>query len=56
MVKSLSANSGAASGNIGSIPGLGRSPGGGNGNPLRECHISGFTLKIMCVSYHNDAI
>ena len=34
MVKNLPANSGDA-GNLGSIPGLGRSPGGGNGNPLQ---------------------
>ena len=33
MVKSLSANAGDA-GDVGSIPGLGRTPGGGNGNPL----------------------
>ena len=34
VVKNLPANSGDA-GNLGSIPGLGRSPGGGNGNPLQ---------------------
>ena len=34
MVKNLPANSGDA-GNLGSIPGLGRSPGGGNGNLLQ---------------------
>ena len=33
VAKNLPANAGAA-GNAGSIPGLGRSPGGGNGNPL----------------------
>ena len=33
-VKNLPANAGD-SGNLGSIPGLGRSPGGGNGNPLK---------------------
>ena len=33
MVNNLLANAGGASG-IGSIPGLGRSPGEGNGNPL----------------------
>ena len=31
MVKTLSANAG----DTGSIPGLGRSPGGGNGNPIQ---------------------
>ena len=31
MVKDLLANEG----DVGSIPGLGRSPGGGNGNPLQ---------------------
>ena len=33
MVKNLLANAGAA-GDVGSIPGLGRAPGVGNGNPL----------------------
>ena len=33
MVKNLSANAGEA-GDAGLIPGLERSPGGGNGNPL----------------------
>ena len=34
MVKNPPANTGDT-GNLGSIPGLGRSPGGGNGNPLQ---------------------
>ena len=34
MVKNLPARAGDT-GDEGSIPGLGRSPGGGNGNPLR---------------------
>ena len=34
MVKSLPANAGDTR-DAGSIPGLGRSPGGGNGNPLQ---------------------
>ena len=34
MVKSLPANAGDG-GDVGSIPGLGRSPGVGNGNPLQ---------------------
>ena len=34
VVKNLPANAEAA-GNTGTIPGLGRSPGGGNGNPLQ---------------------
>ena len=34
MVKNLLANSGDV-GDMGSIPGLGRSPGEGNGNPLQ---------------------
>ena len=33
VVKNISANRGATE--VGSIPGLGRSPGGGNGNPLQ---------------------
>ena len=34
VVKNLPANAGAT-GDLGSIPGLERSPGGGNGNPLQ---------------------
>ena len=34
MVKNLPANAGDT-GDVGSIPGSGRSPGGGNGNPLQ---------------------
>ena len=34
VVKNLPANA-RDSGNLGSIPGLGRSPGGGNGTPLQ---------------------
>ena len=34
VVKNLPANAGDAR-DVGSIPGLGRSPGGGNGNPLQ---------------------
>ena len=35
VVKHLPANAGDA-GDVGSIPGSGRSPGGGNGNPLQH--------------------
>ena len=35
VVKSLPANAGDG-GDVGSIPGLGRSPGVGNGNPLQD--------------------
>ena len=38
MVKNLSANPGAA-GDLGSIPGSGRSPGEGNGNPLHYSRL-----------------
>ena len=34
VVKNLPANA-RATGDVGSIPGLGRSPGGGHGNPLQ---------------------
>ena len=34
VVKNLPANAGAT-GDVSSVPGLGRSPGGGNGNPLQ---------------------
>ena len=35
VVKNLPANAGSPAGDMGSIPGLGRSPGEGNGNPLQ---------------------
>ena len=37
MIKSLPANAGDMR-DLGSIPGSGRSPGGGNGNPLQYDH------------------
>ena len=43
MVENLPANVGPA-GDMGSIPGSGRSPGGGNGNPLQySCLKSSWT-------------
>ena len=44
MVKNLSANSGDAR-DIGLIPGLGRSPGGGNGNPLQFSYLENSMLR-----------
>ena len=38
MVKNRPANAGGAR-DMGSIPGLGRSPGGGNGNPLQYSRL-----------------
>ena len=38
MVKNLPANAGDK-GDVGSIPGSGRSPGGGHGNPLQYSHL-----------------
>ena len=38
MVKNLPANAGGI-GDVGSIPGLGRSPGEGNGNPLQYSYL-----------------
>ena len=38
MVKNLSANAGNA-GDVDSIPGSGRSPGGGQGNPLQYSYL-----------------
>ena len=32
----------ASAGDVGSIPGLGRSPGGGNGNPLQYSCLGNF--------------
>ena len=31
---------------LGLIPGLGRSPGGGNGNPLQYSHLEGYSPWI----------
>ena len=42
VVKSLPANAGDAR-DAGSIPGLGRSPGGGNGNPLQYSYLENRT-------------
>ena len=40
MVKNLPANTGdARDRDVSSVPGLGRSPGGGNGNPLQYSHL-----------------
>ena len=44
MVKNLSANSGDAR-DMGLIPGLGRSPGGGNGNPLQFSYLENSMLR-----------
>ena len=38
MVKNLPMNAGDA-GDVGSVPGLGRSPGGGHGNPLQHSYL-----------------
>ena len=38
MVKNLPMNAGDA-GDVGSVPGLGRSPGGGHGNPLQYSYL-----------------
>ena len=45
MVKKLPANAGDV-GDTGSIPGLGRSPGGGHGNPLQ---YSGLENSMNCI-------
>ena len=44
MVKNLPVNAG----DIGSIPGLGGSPRGGNGNPLQYSHSSILAWEIPC--------
>ena len=44
MVKNLPANAGNA-GEVGSIPGLGGSPGEGNGNPLQYSCLENFMDK-----------
>ena len=47
MVKNLPANAEDAR-ETASIPGLGRSPGGGNGNPLQ---YSFFVFNFICISF-----
>ena len=44
MVKNLPANAGDT-GNTGWIPGLGRPPGGGNGNPLQDSYLKNSTER-----------
>ena len=44
VVKNLAANAGDK-GNLGSIPGLGRSPGGGNGNPLKYSCLKNLRIE-----------
>ena len=50
VVKNLSANAGDT-GDTGSIPGLGRSPGGGNGNPLHYSCLEKFHGQRGLVGY-----
>ena len=38
--------------NLGSIPGLGRSPGEGNGNPLTPMFLSGESHRQRCLTLH----
>ena len=49
MVKSLPANAGG-SGDVGTIPGSGRSPGEGNDNPLQYSCLENFTDSGTCWS------
>ena len=52
MVKSLP----ASAGDLGSIPGLGRSPGEGNGNPLQcSCLESPMNRGAWCTTVHGAA-
>ena len=44
MVKNLSANKGGTV-DVGSIPGSGRSPGGGNGHPLQYSYLQNPTER-----------
>ena len=44
MVKNLPANSGDVR-DLGLIPGLGRAPGGGNGNPLQYSCLENFIYR-----------
>jgi len=52
MVKNLPANAGDA-GDAGSIPGMGRSPGGRNGNPLQySCLENSMDREAWQVTVH----
>ena len=55
MVKNPSANAGAI-GDAGSIPGWGRSPGGGNGNPLKySCQVNPMDRGAWQATVHGVA-
>ena len=55
MVKSLPANAGDIT-DVGSIPGLGRYPGGGNGNPLQySCLENSMDRGAWRVTVHGAA-
>ena len=49
MVKKPPANAGDAT-DAGSIPGLGKSPGGGNGNTLHYSCLENFVVRRLCPS------
>ena len=51
MIKNLLANAGAT-GDTGSIPGSGRSPGGRNGNPLQYSCLENSHGQRSLVGYH----
>ena len=54
VVKNLSANAGDV-GDLGSIPGLGRSPGGGHGNPLQySCLENPIDRGAWWATVHGD--
>ena len=54
MVKNPPANAGDT-GDTGSIPGLGRSPGGGNGNPLQySCLENPMDRRAWWATFHGD--
>ena len=50
MLKHLPANAG----NMGSIPGSGRSPGEGNGNPLQYSCLENFMARGACQATVHD--
>ena len=51
-IKNPPANAGTT-GDVGSAPGLGRSPGGGNGNPLQySCHNNPMERRAWCATVH----
>ena len=55
VIKNLPANTGDVR-DVGLLPGLGRSPGGGHGNPLQYSHLENpMDRGALCTAVHGNA-